>query len=158
MKRLVEFFRQRLQSLENGGVGETASDHSLQLATAVLLVETARADYEFDEAERDGLIELLGAEFELDAGETEALLELAHQRAEDAVSLFRYTRSLTESLTMERREQLVERMWDVALADGRIDKYEDHFIRKTADLLYVSHAAFVRGRHRAEQRRLSKRQ
>jgi uncharacterized tellurite resistance protein B-like protein len=35
-------------------------------------------------------------------------------------------------------------MWEVAYADGRVDRYEDHMIRKVADLLYLSHNDFIR--------------
>ena len=42
-------------------------------------------------------------------------------------------------------------MWQVAYADGELSKYEDHLIRRTADLLYVAHTDFIRGKHRAQE-------
>jgi len=34
---------------------------------------------------------------------------------------------------------VVRLLWDVVFADARIDQYEEHLVRKVADLLYVSH-------------------
>jgi uncharacterized tellurite resistance protein B-like protein len=40
-------------------------------------------------------------------------------------------------------------MWRVAYADERLDKYEEHLIRKISDLIYVSHRDFIRTKHSA---------
>ena len=39
-------------------------------------------------------------------------------------------------------------LWDIAYADGRIDKYEDYTIRKISDLLYVKHSDFMKAKLR----------
>ena len=46
----------------------------------------------------------------------------------------------------------MELLWHVALADGEIDKYEDHLVRKVADLIYVPHLSFIRAKHNAMKR------
>ena len=40
-------------------------------------------------------------------------------------------------------------MWSVAFADGAVDKYEEHLIRKIAGLIYVPHQEFIRTRLQA---------
>ena len=42
--------------------------------------------------------------------------------------------------------QLITSLWKVAYADGDLDKYEEHLIRRVADLLYVPHDAFIRAK------------
>ncbi len=43
---------------------------------------------------------------------------------------------------------MVEMLWQVALADRRLDKHEDHLVRRIAELLYVSHSDLIRIRNR----------
>ena len=148
-RNIGRWLRQQLQTFEESP-SEIDRDHGLQLACAVLLVETARADFEDHPDEREALLAALAREFSLSEEETQALVELAEEKVEDTVSLHAVVRLLNDQLTLKQRERLLERMWHVAYADGQIDKYEEHFIRQAADLLYVSHAGFVRAKHRAE--------
>jgi uncharacterized tellurite resistance protein B-like protein len=38
----------------------------------------------------------------------------------------------------------------LALADDRIDKFEEHTIRQAADLLYLSHSRFIEAKLKAK--------
>ena len=40
--------------------------------------------------------------------------------------------------------ELIKNMWEVAYADGNLDRYEEHLIRRVAELLYVSHSDFIK--------------
>ena len=40
-------------------------------------------------------------------------------------------------------------MWRVAYADGGLDPYEDHLVRKISNLLYVPHVQCMLARQRA---------
>ncbi|MGO1233874.1 MAG: TerB family tellurite resistance protein, partial [Marinobacter sp.] len=51
----------------------------------------------------------------------------------------------------QQKQMLLTSIWRVALADGRIDKYEEHLIRRMADLLHLNHREFMQARHQAEQ-------
>jgi len=126
-------------------------EHAMHLAAAVLMVEVTRSDHEVSPAEEAKLIELIRRRFSLDREETEELIGIAHGEVADSVSLHPFTRRLTDALTLEERIHLVELLWELAFADGRIDKYEEHLIRHLAELLYVPHAAFIRAKHRAER-------
>ena len=42
-------------------------------------------------------------------------------------------------------------MWEVAFADGKLDPFEEALIRKTAELLYVDHAQFIKTKHDSQQ-------
>ena len=68
---------------------------------------------------------------------------------EEAVSLYEFTNRLNDELTPEDKTGIVEMLWRVAFADGRIDKYEEHLVRKAADLLYVPHRRFIRAKLKA---------
>ncbi|MGD2084039.1 MAG: TerB family tellurite resistance protein [Chromatiales bacterium] len=149
--KLIQFFDNRVRKGFESGSPED-SEHSLRLAAAVLMIELMGADFEAAPEERERIMELIRERYLLSAQETRDLVELAEAEAAEATSLQQFTRTLTENLEMEEREHLVELLWDVAYADGRVDKYEEHLMRRLADLLYVSHAAFIRTKHRAAER------
>lgn len=127
-------------------------DHDLQLACAVLMVEILRADHVKKDSEWEAVHQHLRLAFKLDDEESAALLELAENRAENIISLHEIIRTINENYGQEERQQLLAMLWEIAYADGRLDKHEEYAIRKIADLLYVPHSAFIRTRHGAEEK------
>ena len=126
-------------------------EHALRVATAVLLVEVARADFVVEASEEDGLRSLLKAQFGLEEDELDALLEEAVADADRLVSIQHTTRLLNEHYDHAMKYRVVELMWQLVYADGDKSHYEEHLIRQVAELLYLSPAEFVRARHRAEE-------
>ncbi|WP_435212430.1 TerB family tellurite resistance protein [Luminiphilus sp. nBUS_16] len=129
---------------------EAATNDARQLASAALLIEVAKADADFSDAERAALLKLLRSTFDLDDEGLTALESLAAERSSDAVSLHEFTRVIVNACEPEERCQLVGLMWQVAFSDDHLDKYEEHLIRKVADLLYVSHSDLMRMKHQAQ--------
>ena len=125
-------------------------EHALQVATAVLLVEVARADFIVDASEKRKLRELLEQQFNLSVMELEALLEKAEDDADRMVSIQHVTRLLNEHYDHAMKLRVVEMMWQLVYADGEKDHYEEHLIRQVAELLYLSHGEFIQARHKAE--------
>jgi uncharacterized tellurite resistance protein B-like protein len=125
-----------------------AREHALRVATALLLIEVARADYADDFAEDEAMIASLKQFFALDDASAALLLEEARSAADQAVELQQFTRRLHEQLSPAEKHRVVEMLWQVALADRRLDKHEDHLVRRIADLLYVSHSDLIRIRNR----------
>jgi uncharacterized tellurite resistance protein B-like protein len=117
-----------------------------QLAMAALLVEVALADHHFDPAEFDHLLVLLERKFSLPLEERTALAELAKTEAADATSLHQFTQLVNRECTHDEKFTLVKAMWELAYADGQLDKYEEYVIRKVADLIHVSHSDFIRAK------------
>ena len=127
-------------------------ERAYQLATAALLIEMTRADHDVKSVERIAVTQAVQRAFELDASETEELLALAEKEADTATSLYEFTRLINQHFDAKQKEHIVELLWHVALADGEVDKYEDHLVRKVADLIYVPHLAFIRAKHNAIKR------
>jgi uncharacterized tellurite resistance protein B-like protein len=125
-------------------------DHSLRVATAVLLVEIARADFVVAAAERERLRQLLEQQFSLSASELDELLDNAEADADRLVSIQHTTRLLNEHYDQAMKRRVIEMMWQLVYADGEKSHYEEHLIRQVADLLYVSHSEFIQARHKAE--------
>ena len=86
--------------------------------------------------------------FALDNSEAALLLEEARSTADKAVELQQFTRRLHGELSVTEKQRVVEMLWQVAMADQKLDKHEDHLVRRIADLLYVSHSDVIRIRNR----------
>lgn len=128
-----------------------AREHQLQLATAALLMEMARADFAESPAERDHVLALLQREFALSAHEAARLAGLGADAAQTAVSLYDFTRSLDQILATDEKVRVIEMLWQVAYADGALDKYEEYLMRKLADLLHLTHRQLIQAKHRVLQ-------
>jgi len=135
------------------GTAVPPSDHpdALQLAIVVLLVQAAQMDDDFDASERATIGRLLAARFGLTAEDIARLVEAATLRAEASSGLLPFTRLVVDRLSVPERVQVVEMLYEVAYADGRLDPDEDALVRRIAGLIYVTD--FERGvaRKRARQ-------
>lgn len=144
--RLQTYFRERLAP----GVDDDP-EHRRNLAAAALLIEVARADFEFDDDEQHAIETLLGETLELASDEIAEIVRLAHEESRDATSLHQFTRLIHESHSLDEKKRLMEALWRVAYADGRLDKYEEQLLRRIADLLHLRHAEFIRAKHSASE-------
>ena len=136
---------------------EADRNQACRTAGAALLVEMSRADHEVKSIERDAIESALRQVFELDAASAAGLLRRGEDHADAATSLYEFTRLINRFFQPAEKEELIELLWFVAFADGRLDKYEEHLVRRIAGLTYVSHAAFIRAKHRAKERHHRKR-
>ena len=130
----------------------TAEDReaTLRLATAVLMIDVARADFVFDESEFDQVLKLVEAHFRLTAEQAAELVVEASGKAEDLVDIHEFTKLLHDYLTEDEKARIVSLLWQIAYADGRLHKYEDSLVLKISDLLYVSRGLVMRLKHDAE--------
>jgi uncharacterized tellurite resistance protein B-like protein len=126
-------------------------EHTLQVATAVLLIEVVRADGQVSGIEQQAVMAALRAKFRLSDAELDALFELAHDKSEQTHDLYSFTARLNELLSEPERIHVFELLWDVAYADGHADAHETHLLRRLADLLHLRHADAVGAKLRAER-------
>ena len=131
----------------------TADDReaALRLATAVLMVDVARADYVFEESEFDRVLDLIQVHFGLSPDQAAELVNLAGNEADELVEVHRFTKLLHEQLNDDEKARIVSLLWQIAYADGQLDKYEDSLVLKISDLLYVSRGKVMQLKHEAEQ-------
>ena len=123
---------------------------SLPLSAAVLLVEVMRADTDFSELERGAVRRALTALFSLSDDEADALTAQAERTARTASDLFAFTSPIDERWAMPEKLRLVELMWGVAYADGKLGDIERHTMWRIADLLHIPQGAYVHTRLRAK--------
>jgi uncharacterized tellurite resistance protein B-like protein len=147
ISRLKDFFDSHFKP-EDTNDGH-ASLKTIEFAAAVLMFEISRADSSIDEEERKVIDHALVNHFHISASEAKELLVLAEKEVDHVVSLHDFTRSINDTLSREDRVKIVELLWRVAFADAVLDKYEEYFVRKIADLLYVSHKDYIQAKHKA---------
>ena len=117
-----------------------------ELAYASLLIEVINSDNKFDDRERDKLLEILSSKLDIHKEELDNFTELAQKQSEDSTSLYEFTREINDQYEYEEKVSLITDLWGIAYSDGKLDKYEDYVIRKIADLIYVSHADFIKSK------------
>jgi uncharacterized tellurite resistance protein B-like protein len=146
IERIREFFGKRIAATTGAGAG---ADDAIRLATAALLVEVMLTDGTMSAAETARIPELLKQRFDLAPREAEELVELARQEAAEATSLYQFTALVNQHFSAEDKYALVSNLWQVAYADGAIDKYEENLIRHVAELIHLPHSRYIHARNRA---------
>ena len=146
LKSIREFFERGLQ--DNGERDSPGPGNRVELAAAVLMIEISLADSSVDSEELAVIKTALVNHFNIAAGQVDELIDLARREVDLAVSLHEFTRMLNEHLDATEKIRIIESLWKVAFADAVLDKYEEYYIRKIADLLYISHKDYIRTKHR----------
>jgi uncharacterized tellurite resistance protein B-like protein len=146
LKSIREFFENNLAA---SGGGERSA-HTIELATAALLIEVVRADEGVSADERRAVEAAVREKFGLSGDEAEALVRLAEEGVAQANDLFQFTSLVNREFTQEQKVRVVELMWRAALADARISAHEQHALRKIADLLHVTHGDYIAAKTRAQ--------
>jgi len=117
---------------------------SLDKACSALLIEVAYADKIFDESEIISLKESLKETYDIDDIIIDELISDAKKTVDESTSLYEYTRVVNDEFEYSDKLELLSRIWKLAFADGNLDKYEDHLIRKISDLIHISHSDFIK--------------
>ena len=129
---------------------EGRPEHTLQLATAVLLIEVMRSDAESTDEEQATVLKILKERFQLPDAEVAQLSELGHRTAKAANDLHQFTSLINRELELPEKVRIIEYMWQVAYADRQISAHENHLMRRMADLLHISHGDYVAAKMRAK--------
>lgn len=145
---MTDWFSQ-LKSLVAPHSDEPVDVQVIARAAAVILLDMAVADEQRDDEELAVIRRAMQEAFDIDRSELDAMLRDAEKLRREAVSLHDFTRDLKANLERDERDELIEWLWRVAWADGRIDRYEEQLLRRLADLLGVPHPEFIRRKHMA---------
>ena len=145
LTKLQRFFNQYLSEDTKDTI---PLERRLQMATAALMVEMLHVDERVTSEEDEKLRHILKQRFKLDTTEIEALIDLAHNEKHEATDYYSFTSLLNEHYTQQQKINLVEDLWQLAYADNKLDKYEEHLLRRLADLLHVPHRDFIRTKHK----------
>jgi len=143
IESIKSFFEKNLTKKEEEEAPSSAKGR-VDLTCAALLVEVMNSDHELDEREHQEFMAVLQQSYNIAESDLEELIQLAKDEAFEATSLYEFTKLINDSYNYEQKVELIENMWRIAFSDKRLDKYEDHLIRKVSELIYVSHSDFIK--------------
>jgi len=144
LKAIREFFDRNVAAPDAGG-------HSIELATAALLVEVVRIDRETSPTEREAVLRAVHEKFGLSGAEADELLRLAEEEVRHATDYYQFTSLINRRFTQEQKQRVIELMWRVAYADAELSAHELHLMRKIAGLLHVPDDAYIAAKLRAKE-------
>ena len=143
IESIKSFFENKLTKKEEEEAPSSAMSR-VDLTCAALLVEVMNSDHELDEREHQEFMAVLQQSYNIAESDLEELTQLAKDEAFEATSLYEFTKLINASYDYQQKVDLIENMWRIAFSDKRLDKYEDHLIRKVSELIYVSHSDFIK--------------
>jgi len=137
--KLLAFFQQEEVKTES---------HKPELAAAALLVEIMNADHALSDEESTSIKSILFDTLFITADIADELLATAKKQVNEATDLFQFTEVINTNYSYQEKVCLIESLWKVAYSDKQLDKYEEHMVRRIADLLHVSHSDFMQTKNR----------
>lgn len=140
------FFSERLTP-QNASM-KSGEQHEVRFAAAALLVVCARADFVEHPEEQSTIIRLLEKTFSLSMGMLDELLDLIDPDAA-VTDLQDLTQLVNQYYSKEDKLVLVENLWRVAFADGRLDRFEEQYVARVAFMIGVKEDEVKAARLRA---------
>jgi uncharacterized tellurite resistance protein B-like protein len=146
LERLREFIADVVSPTTHGQ--QTFDDTGYRLAATALLVHVISLDGTPSEVEKQKLHGLLESRFGLDPGTADKLIAAATLVEGEAVDLYHFTSVIMRSVNEEGRLRIVEMMWELVYADGKVSEFEENVVWRAADLLGISSRDRIDLKHR----------
>jgi uncharacterized tellurite resistance protein B-like protein len=144
LNRILDLFAPQTRP----GDADASPEERVRLATCVLLLEVAGSDDEFSPAECGRVIGILRDRFDLPQEDAEELVQVAQERRAESYDLFRFTTQINENCGKDEKKRIIEEVWRVIYADGRLDGHEDYMVHKMARLLNLNHPELIEAKLR----------
>ena len=128
---MFDFFKKKKITVEQ------QTSFEIELTAAVLAYEIARSDGEVSKDELLVLmeeIESISAKVGKDKSEILKIIEIY---SKDSISFHEFIEDINNSYSKEEKHSLLEFMWKIAYADGKLDVDEERLIRRVADLIKI---------------------
>ena len=128
---MFDFFKKKKITVEQ------QTSFEIVLTAAVLAYEIARSDGEVGKDELLVLmeeIESISAKVGKDKSEILKIIEIY---SKDSISFHEFIEDINNSYSKEEKHSLLEFMWKIAYADGKLDVDEERLIRRVADLIKI---------------------
>ena len=144
LERLEKFFTNRLPNNHINKADQ--KDQRIEIATAALFLEMAYADFEIDPAEESQIVSALQNLFEMDRSDIVKLIREAGAERASKSDIWGFTSLIKDNFDRRERLDILEKLWLLIYADGRVDKYEDALIRKITSLLGLDHSDMIQAK------------
>jgi uncharacterized tellurite resistance protein B-like protein len=137
--------------------GRSAS-RDVHLAACAVFLEMAQIDDEFDDREWEHILGVFQGEFSLSH---EEVVELKRASAEELTrrkDYWKLTNVINRHYTNEEKYRLVELLWELVYADGKMDEHENYLMHKLVKLLHLTHRDLIDAKLNVLHRRRSRKE
>jgi uncharacterized tellurite resistance protein B-like protein len=128
------FFMSRLSTPE-----PVHKPDAVAIAACALLLEMAHADDVIDDAERARILRAVREDLGVPASDVDEVVRLAEEERRESVDLYQFTKLVAEKFSREQRLRLIEVIWGIVYADGKLTAVENQLARRIAELLGFQH-------------------
>lgn len=142
-----------LQSLKNifqknQKTGETDSIDDLTILCG-LMIEAANTDGNVSQDEVNKISLVLTEIFKENPLDVKKVLTKTLKNKDEPTSLQFFTYKINKSFDIEKKLLLIETLWEIILADGKIHDFESNLIRRLAGLFYISDVSCANAKRKA---------
>ena len=138
---IKRFFNKATTEVSKGTSQNTA--HDIRVATCALLVEMARIDEKFTDAEMETILSILKEQYGLSQEHADALIAEAEKELEKSVDLWQFAKLINDNYSNEEKIEIIEILWRIVYVDGKMDQYEHYLMNKLQNLLRLTHDQLI---------------
>lgn len=139
---MLEFLKQKMDvRAESDDVSQSEQD--LIVAACALLLEMAHVDNEFTDEESSIVFKILKDEYGVSESDAKAIADAAEEERKQSLDLYQFTSMLNEHFSKEERLRVVEMLWTIVYADGKLSGHEDFLVHRMAKMLNLSHSDLI---------------
>ncbi len=143
-----------LEKFFNASETEAKQNPDLEIAAAVLFLEMASADFEVLTEEQEQINKTLSNFFHLDKNDVDSLIAEASKYRQNRNDIWYFTNIIKKDFSREQKKSMLEELWQLIYADGRVDKFEDVLIRKMTSLLGLDHSDMITAKIKAREKNI----
>lgn len=129
--------------VQSGMSNKYNSETQLKIATCALFLEIANSDDDFSIEEKVFIEKTMKDEFNLDDELVAELLIHADEQTKESVSLYEFTDRINKAYGREEKLTILKNLWRLVYADGKLDKYEEYFMRTISKNLHMEHSDMI---------------
>ncbi|MDP7536697.1 MAG: TerB family tellurite resistance protein [Methylococcales bacterium] len=148
LNKIKSFFDQHIAPSESVQV----EDEELHLACAALLIEMMHMDDVVRPEEKAMIVHRIKEHFVLSDEAANTVIALAEEQRTQAIDYYQFTSLINKGFSQEQKITVIKLLWEIAFADGELDIYEEHLVRKIADLLHISHMDYIKTKLQVDHR------
>jgi uncharacterized tellurite resistance protein B-like protein len=112
----------------------------------------AHADTEFSEEEQSTILKILQKNFDFSEQDAETMIELADQERKESLDLWQFTNLINQNFEYDEKIRVLEILWTVIYADGKVEMREEYLIRKLSYLLNMDHSDMIQTKIKAREK------
>ena len=142
LKKLEQFIHDNFAPVHEDNNADQL-DEKLKIATTALFLEMAYIDFNLASEEEDQISDILVELFGLNPDQVRDLIEISRLQRDRKTDIWTFAGLIKTNFSREQKINILEKLWMIIFADGKVDKFEDHLIHKISDLLGLDHSEMI---------------